>query len=125
MSIPRADPEAKEFLRSVLPADERITLRPMFGNVSAFVNGNMFAGVFGTLVFLRLDPEGREELLDLHGASVFSPLPGRLSRQYVTLPEAWRDDPARAEAWVARSFEWAVSLPPRQGKPPAPRSVRR
>jgi len=48
MIIPRADEKSKEFSRSLLLDDPRITIRPMFGNISAFVNGNMFAGLFGT-----------------------------------------------------------------------------
>jgi len=62
--IPRPDEESKEFFRSLLPDEPRVTLRPMFGSISAFVNGNMFAGLFGNDLFVRLSEESREELLE-------------------------------------------------------------
>ncbi len=64
MIIPRPDEESKEFFRSLLPDEPRVTLRPMFGSISAFVNGNMFAGLFGNDLFVRLSEESREELLE-------------------------------------------------------------
>lgn len=51
MKVARADEKFKEFFRSVLPNDSKIVLRPMFGNISGFVNGNMFAGLFGDDLF--------------------------------------------------------------------------
>ena len=62
MIIPRPDEKSKEFFRSLLPDDSRVTIRPMFGNISAFVNGNMFAGLFGNDLFVRLSEERRKEL---------------------------------------------------------------
>ena len=43
--------------------------RKMFGYPCAFVNGNMFAGLFQTGLFLRLSEPEREEFLRLKGAS--------------------------------------------------------
>lgn len=74
MIIPRADEKSKEFFRSLLPDDPRVTIRPMFGNISAFVNGNMFAGLFGNDTFVRLSDEGRQELLEKKGASYLEPI---------------------------------------------------
>jgi TfoX/Sxy family transcriptional regulator of competence genes len=61
--IPRAGQSFKKFFESILPKDSRITVRPMFGNLAAFVNGNMCAGVFGESIFLRLSEDDRTELL--------------------------------------------------------------
>src|SRR5713226_3551604 len=71
MNITRPDEDPKEFFRSILPDNPRITIRPMFGNISAFVNGNMFAGLFGNDLFVRLSEESRKELLEraLHCSS--------------------------------------------------------
>jgi len=49
----------------------------MFGNISAFVNGNMFAGLFGNDLFVRLSKESRKELLEKQGASLLEPMKGR------------------------------------------------
>jgi len=75
--IPRPDEKSKEFFRSLLPDDSRVTIRPMFGNTSAFVNGNMFAGLFGNDLFVRLSKESRKELLEKQGASLLEPMKGR------------------------------------------------
>src|SRR4051812_39755328 len=54
MSMPRPDAESREFFHLVVPDDPRVQTRPMFGNLAAFVNGNMFTGLFGDRVFVRL-----------------------------------------------------------------------
>jgi TfoX/Sxy family transcriptional regulator of competence genes len=83
----------------------------MFGNVAAFISGQMFAGLFGNVVFVRLDEAARTELLAEPGAGPFEPMKGRPMREYVALPGTWRDRPERARAWVARSLVWAATLP--------------
>jgi len=110
--MPRPDDSAKERFRSLVPDDPRISTRPMFGNLAAFVNGNMFMGLFGNDMFVRLPDAEREELLH-EGGSDFEPMPGRPMREYAVLPGEWGRSPARAEAWVARSLAWASGLPPK------------
>jgi TfoX/Sxy family transcriptional regulator of competence genes len=97
MSMPRPDDATRAYFDSVLPEDSRVTVRPMFGNLAGFVNGNMFTGVFGSQVFVRLSAEDRAEL-------------------YVTLPEAWRGEPEQARGWLLRSLAWAAALPPKETK---------
>jgi len=70
MNIPRGIENSKEFFRSILPDDPGITIRPMFGNISALDNGNMFAGLFGNDLFVRLSEESRRELLDKKGSFI-------------------------------------------------------
>jgi TfoX/Sxy family transcriptional regulator of competence genes len=118
MAMPRPDDESREFFRTVLPADPLIRTRPMFGNLAAFVNGNMFAGLFGDRVFVRLPPEARAELLAQPGAAPFAPMAGRPMTEYATLPAEWRGDPAAAQEWLRRSLEWAAALPLKEKKEP-------
>ena len=47
MQVPKASDDAKALFASVVPDDPRVVVKPMFGNLGAFVNGNMFAGLFG------------------------------------------------------------------------------
>jgi TfoX/Sxy family transcriptional regulator of competence genes len=116
MSIPKPDEASLAWFTSLVPEDPRVTVRPMFGNKAAFVNGNMFLALFGTHVAVRLPDEDRTELLESKGTSIFEPMPGRAMKEYVVLPDAWRKQRARAEAWVDRSFGWAEELPPKKGK---------
>jgi TfoX/Sxy family transcriptional regulator of competence genes len=116
MPIPRADGAAKAFFEDLLPDDPRVLARPMFGNVAGFVNGNMFMGVLGDDVFVRLDEAAREELMRTEDAGHPELMEGRPMKEYVTLPEAWRDEPERARAWVARSVEWVADMSAKVGK---------
>ena len=47
MQLAKASDDAKALFTSVVPDDPRVVVKPMFGNLGAFVNGNMFAGLFG------------------------------------------------------------------------------
>ena len=109
--IPPRDGAAEALFKSILPGDEQITVRPMFGNLAAFVRGNMFAGVFGTTVFLRLPEEERERLIAAGSAEGFAPMPGRPMREYVTLAGAIRDDPEQGKILMNRSLAWVASMP--------------
>ena len=116
-AFPKADPAAVAEYESLLPDDPRVERRRMFGHPCAFVNGNMFMGVFGDSVFVRLGDDDRAILLAEDGAAQFDPMGGRPMRDYVTLPAEWRDEPAVAEQWVARSFGYLAALSPKAAKP--------
>jgi len=47
MPMPKADESSREFFTSMVPDDPSVTVRPMFGNLAAFVNGNMFLCLLG------------------------------------------------------------------------------
>jgi len=93
-----------------------MTIRPMFGNISAFVNGNMFAGLFGNDLFVRVSEENRKELLEKKGASYLEPVKGTPMKEYVVLPKAWRNRNETARLWIIRSFDWTSKLPPKKTK---------
>ena len=46
MEIPKPSGADKERFRSLAPGDPRVEVKAMFGNLGAFVNGNMFMGLF-------------------------------------------------------------------------------
>lgn len=118
-SVPRPSAEAKTAFSELLPDDPAVATRPMFGNVAAFVNGNMFAGLFGEGLFVRLPEDERREVLARGGAD-FEPMPGRAMRGYVTVPPTWRSDPGPARGWIAASLAWTKELPAKE-----PRRARR
>src|SRR5436190_18318444 len=112
MEMPKPSEADKEFFRSVVPDDPRVEVKPMFGNLGAFVNGNMFAGLFGTSVGVRLGDADRAELEAVDGTGPFGP-EGRPMGAYTSLPPGWRDDPARASAWTGRALGYVAGLPAR------------
>jgi TfoX/Sxy family transcriptional regulator of competence genes len=116
MSMPRPDEESKAFFASVIPVDPRIMTKPMFGNIGSFINGNMFSGLFGNQIFVRLPENERILLLEEEGASEFSPMPGRAMKEYVTIPEQWRQDPDKIRDWIERSLSWVKEMPEKESK---------
>ena len=114
MKVSRADEKSKEFFRSVLPDDARITVRPMFGNISGFVNGNMFAGLFGEDLFVRLSEEKRNDLLGNKDARLLEPMPGKPMKDYVVIPRALLKKPDTVRKWIVSSLDFTSSLPPKK-----------
>jgi TfoX/Sxy family transcriptional regulator of competence genes len=112
MQMPKPTDEDKERFRSLVPDDARVEVKPMFGNLGAFVNGNMFMGLFGSDVGLKLDPADRDALT-AEGGGTFGP-EERPMRGYVTLPSRWGS--VEAGPWVARSLALAGALPAREKK---------
>src|SRR5690349_7637047 len=92
------------------------TKRKMFGFPAGFVNGNMFMGLFEDSMILRLPPELREEVIQLHGGKPFAPMAGRVMQEYVELPEALVRDRERLSSWVAKALVYGESLEPKKAK---------
>ena len=112
MDMPKPTEADKERFRSLVPDDPRVEVKPMFGNLGAFVNGNMFMGLFGAQVGLKLDEADRAALAE-EGGGPFGPAE-RPMGGYVTVPAGWT--PAQAEAWVATSLATVGALPPKKAK---------
>ena len=91
--------------------------KKMFGYPAFFVNGNMFVGVHGDKLFLRLsDADIAEVMKDCKDVAVFEPMPGRAMKGYVVLPKpVYSDDKLFAE-YLNKSINYVYSLPPKQAK---------
>jgi TfoX/Sxy family transcriptional regulator of competence genes len=113
MQIPRPTDADRERFKALVPDDARVEVKPMFGNLGAFVNGNMFMGLFGTEVGVKLDDADQSQLSDA-GGGPFGPTQ-RPMGGYITLPAAITT--AEANRWVARSLEYVGALPPKKPKP--------
>ena len=116
MEIPKASEEDKEFFRSLLPDTADVEIKPMFGNIGAFVHGNMFAGLFGPAVGVRLSDADRAELGSVEGSAPFGPAE-RPMGGYLSLPHQWRSTPHAAADWVARAYGYVSAMPPKVKKP--------
>ena len=91
--------------------------RKMFGYPAYFINGNMFVGVHGDKLFLRLsDADMAEIIKDCKDVTAFEPMPGRAMKGYVVLPKpVYSDDKIFAE-YLDKSTKYVSSLPPKQEK---------
>jgi TfoX/Sxy family transcriptional regulator of competence genes len=109
-TMPKPSEEAKAAFTRLVPDGPAVTLRPMFGNLAAFVNGNMFAGLFGEDLFVRL-PEDESAKLRKQGGRDFAPMAGRPMKGYVTVPGTWRAKPAAVKGWIATALEVTGKMP--------------
>ena len=125
MAFPKPDAKTKAFLESIVPKRKSVSVRPMFGNLGVFEKGNMFMGVFGKDVFVRLPEKDRLALLRERGTAIFEPLKGRPMTEYVKLPKSWRKEKKKVDKWVARSLRWASTLPKKAGKKKAGRKSKK
>lgn len=111
--------------QSALPEDARVERRKMFGYPCAFVNGNMFTGLHQENLIVRLAEEDRQTLVKQKGAEIFAPFPGRLMKEYVSLPPAIIEDTKELKGWMRRSLEYAAALPAKGARRAAPRATKK
>ena len=116
MEIPKPSEDDKQFFRSLIADDPEVEIKPMFGNLGAFVHGNMFAGLFGSAVGVRLAEPDARKLEAIDGSGPFGP-DGHAMTGYITLPAAWREDVRLASSWVDKARNHVGSLPPKVKKP--------
>ena len=114
MQMPKPSEDDKEFFRSILPGDPEVEVKPMFGNLGAFVHGNMFAGLFGSSVGVKLAEPDAAVLSAVDGAGPFGPAE-RPMGGYLSLPSGM--DPDLAAQWVEKARVHVGSLPPKVKKP--------
>jgi TfoX/Sxy family transcriptional regulator of competence genes len=114
MQMPKHSDEDKARFRGLVTEAPGVEVKPMFGSLGAFVNGNMFAGLFGTDVGVKLDASGLEELRALPGSGPFGPAE-RPMGGYLSLPHDLSDE--AKTAWVDRARDHVGALPPKVKKP--------
>jgi TfoX/Sxy family transcriptional regulator of competence genes len=122
-SLPKASEDAKAAFSTLVPDEPAVTLKPMFGNLSAFVNGNMFAGLFGEDLLVRL-PEPEIAAVKKQGGRDFEPMPGHAMRGYVIVPGTWRAKPGPAVVLIKRSLALTRDMPAKAPKKRAPAKKR-
>ncbi|HMK11496.1 MAG TPA: TfoX/Sxy family protein [Acidimicrobiales bacterium] len=113
MQIPKPTDADKERFASFAPTAAGVEVKPMFGNLGAFVNGNMFMGLFGADIGVKLPEKERAKLLAQPGAGPFGPAE-RPMGGYVTLPGDWTA--RKAKKWVDAAVAEAAALPPKKPK---------
>ncbi|MEO5780790.1 TfoX/Sxy family protein [Arthrobacter oryzae] len=123
MQMPKPSDSDKERFRSAMPPHPDVVIKPMFGNLGAFVHGNMFAGLFGPTIGVRLSEADRSEVEATGQTVPFGP-EERPMREYAGLLEAWQNDDGDAGSvagWAAKAYSYVSGLPPKTAKPPRAR----
>jgi TfoX/Sxy family transcriptional regulator of competence genes len=112
MQVPKPTEADKERFRDLVPNDRNVEIKPMFGNLGAFVNGNMFMGLFGPDIGVKLNQSDEERVREAGGGS-FGPAE-RPMGGYVSLPDS--ATPEQLGDWINSALAYVASLPPKQPK---------
>jgi TfoX/Sxy family transcriptional regulator of competence genes len=111
--IPKPTDADRQRFHKLVPDDPNVEVKPMFGNLGAFVNGNMFMGLFGSDIGVKLDEPDRAKLAAVPGTGPFGPAE-RPMGGYVTLPAGWTA--RQAGPWISKAHAAAAALPPKKPK---------
>jgi TfoX/Sxy family transcriptional regulator of competence genes len=109
---PKASDEDKQLFRTLVPDEEHVSVRPMFGAVAAFANGLMFMGLFADELFVRLNDDDTAAMTAAGGGPL-EPMPGKPMKGYVTIPE-WRSDHGATRDWGRKALDYTLTLPPKK-----------
>jgi hypothetical protein len=106
----------------VVDARPELERRMMFGCPVVFVNGNMCFSVHQSNLVARLPERRREALIAAGQATPFSPMPGMIMKEYVSLGDALAADEPAVRGLFGEAVAFTASLPPkkkqaRAGKP--------
>jgi TfoX/Sxy family transcriptional regulator of competence genes len=113
MKMPRPSEDAKAAFAKVVPDEPAVTIKPMFGQMSAFVNGNMFCGIYGEEFVVRL-PADDIARVKKQGGRDFEPVAGHKMGGYVVVPGDWRAKPPTA--LIKRALEETRKMPAKKPK---------
>ncbi len=114
MELPKSTDADKARFQALVPLeDDRVSTRAMFGGLGAFVNGNMFMGLFGSDIGVKL-ADGDQAALLQAGGGPFGPAE-RPMGGYIALPA--NCSAKTAEKWVTQALVYVGELPPKQKKP--------
>ena len=111
------DEAAADRVRKAVATHSGLTERKMFGGLCLMVNGNMFAGIIGDELMLRVGKERFEELLAKPGARPMD-FTGRPMNGYLYVsPVAFATDKALT-TWLEDALSFVETLPPKPGEKP-------
>src|SRR6202022_4794891 len=124
MSMPKPSEQAKASFQKLVPPDPAVSTRPMFGNLSAFVNGNMFCGLFGEDLFVRVSDEDQARVRK-QGGRAFEVMPGRAMTGYVVGPGGWQKKPDATGDWIVTALVWTRAFPAKDRNKAAKKAARK
>jgi TfoX/Sxy family transcriptional regulator of competence genes len=111
MEWKKAPAELVEFLAGKMK-NVNCDYKKMFGYPAYFINGNMFVGVHGDKLFLRLsDADIADIMKNCNDVTYFEPMPGRAMKGYVVLPKTVYSNSKLFHDWLDKSIKYVSSLP--------------
>lgn len=91
--------------------------KPMFGSPVYFVNDNMWTGVKGGVVFLRLSENDRSIIqTECDEIKPFEPRPDFFMKEYVEIPDSKLTEEEFINKWLDISYSFVKNIPPKVKK---------
>jgi TfoX/Sxy family transcriptional regulator of competence genes len=116
MEFKKAPQELVDFIMNKMK-DTNCDYKKMFGYPAFFVNGNLFVGVHGEKLFLRLSDSDVTSIKNrFKDVTNFEPMPGRVMKGYVILPKSLYSANSIFEEWLGKSIKYASALPTKKSK---------
>jgi len=100
--------------QQIVPTGPTVQHKQMFGYPCAFVNGNLFTGLFQQGMIFRLSPSDQAAFLDQPGAVQFAPMPGRSMKGYVMFSDPFAAGEETLGDWLKCALQFASRLPPKE-----------
>jgi TfoX/Sxy family transcriptional regulator of competence genes len=110
VDIPKPTDADKARFRSLVEDLAGVEVKAMFGNLGAFMNGNMFAGLFGPDIGVKLADDDRTALIAA-GGGPFGPSERPMSG-YVTLPPGLSAGETREQ--ISNAQTHVAAMPPKK-----------
>ena len=107
------DEDVANRVRQAVAAHEGLSERKMFGGLCLMLNGNMFAGIIGGELMLRVGPHRFEELLAKPGARPMD-FTGRPMNGYLYVSPVAFSTAEDLSTWLEPALEYVGSLPAKQ-----------
>jgi TfoX/Sxy family transcriptional regulator of competence genes len=99
-------------IRELLPGDESLVEKKMFGGVGFMLQGNMACGVNKDDLIVRVGPDGYDEAVVRPNARPFD-FTGKPMKGWIMVgPEGYESD-EDLQVWVEQGIVFALSLPPK------------
>ena len=108
--------ELVDLFYAVMEAFPKAELRKMFGYPCAFYQGNMFVGLHEKSLAVRLARQDLEKAFLNRLGRPFSPIEGRIMREYVSLEEKVLKDPEEVKSFIGKAFSYVKTLPKKEKK---------
>jgi len=110
-----------ELIRFLAEITRDIDCQPkkMFGYPAYFMNNNMFICAFQESLIVRLSEKDKARVLKQYkNVIAFEPMPGRVMKEYVAIPESLYRDKTAFPKILNMSVKYVSSLPPKLKKKP-------
>lgn len=99
-------------IRKTLAGRRSITEKKMFGGLSFLTKGNMFCGIVGDELMVRVGPEAHPDALAQPHARPMD-FTGRPMKGYVYVAKEGFGSAPELRAWVERGLAYGKTLPPK------------